>query len=171
MRLYKEAVKSYFDRGVRVMSDLEFDRVKERLEAYETKNIQDSKERVTSKLGSITENTGKFPIVKQKTPMLSIDTSYLVDDRNSPKDFGKFYFKHAMRGQAIITPKLDGRSCKAVYSLVSGKLVHLLTRYRNDEGQDISRLMDFINYLPKEIDVSRFPTQKTRITLKWLESW
>ncbi len=60
VRLYKEAVKSYFDRGVRVMSDLEFDRVKERLEAYETKNIQDSKERVTSKLGSITENTGKL---------------------------------------------------------------------------------------------------------------
>jgi DNA ligase (NAD+) len=160
VRLYTEATKSYYNNGLRIMSDLEFDRVRERLETYEMKNISDEEKRVTSRLGSITENKGMFPIVKQQTPMLSIDTLYLVEDRSSPKDFGKFYFKQKRIGEAIITPKLDGRSCKAVYSLVTGKLVHLLTRYRNDEGQDISRLMGLINYLPQEIDVSRFPSNE-----------
>lgn len=140
VKLLKKADKAYYNTGKPVMTDMAYDRLRDKL-AKDAPKIKDLKVRTKVKayLGStgVAETTGK----KEKHPFYLPSLNKIKDDE--PKGYKKYLdrFKRYYRLkdtplQHVVGPKFDGSSVRHQY--VDGAYVKSITRGDGLIGRDVT---------------------------------
>jgi|TARA_R110002153_G_scaffold3244_17_gene15899 DNA ligase (NAD+) len=121
---------SYYDSSVSVISDAEWDKLYEKLEAVEQAQGWRDSDSPTLKVG------GKAGKVKHPFKLYSLRKEY--DLEAIDEDFD------------IITPKIDGANLSLIYK--RGKLKLALTRGDGEMGENVTHLATEISNIPIKID-------------------
>ncbi len=161
LREYKKYNEAYYNDNNPLITDSEFDDIKEKLIEFEKKyDFLDNKNSPTKTVGyKPSKNFQKFA---HKVPMLSLSNAFdekdlenfekkILNYLNRKNDFKIFYSAE---------PKIDGISASLIYK--DGKFIRGLSRGDGKQGEDITLnlktikdIPDFINDVnfPKEIDI------------------
>lgn len=146
-----EASNAYYNSGISVMSDIEFDHKIEEL-----KKMEQESGIVYS--GSPTQNVGAIAVtklekVRHEYPALSLDKVKYKDKKDlitwlsqAPANAD---VSHRLRDPGIISWKNDGLTVCVTYD--DGKLVRAVTRGDGEEGSDITHNARYFVGLPQEI--------------------
>ncbi|MBX9790561.1 MAG: NAD-dependent DNA ligase LigA [Pirellulales bacterium] len=136
--------RKYYVEAAPEISDLEYDRLVEKLIALETKHP----ELVTS--DSPTQRVGEQPVagltpVEHRLPMLSIENTYNLDELRA---FGRRVDK-LLAGETVewvVELKIDGAAAAVTYE--QGRLVRAATRGNGQVGDDITHNMRTLEDVP-----------------------
>lgn len=140
--LLKEASDAYYNSDSSVMSDAEFDALRDELEQLDPSNA------FLSQVGAPVNGSGAK--VKLTIPMGSLDKIY------TPAEFAT-WLKSTVSpvcGQNVrfaVQPKLDGSSIEILYR--NGKFLRAATRGNGIEGEDVTPAMRKAKGVPKTIPV------------------
>lgn len=126
VQLLVRASESYYNTGMTIMEDAEFDRLMDELRDLEKKTGYILKNSPTQNVGA-TAIDGLIKI-RHSFPMLSLDKCHTVTELNQ--------FIGNRRG--LLMMKMDGLSIRATYE--DGKLQRLETRGDGIEGNDVTHL-------------------------------
>ncbi len=143
----------YYQNDAPEISDSKYDSLRKTLEKLETQYP------VLKTADSPTQTVGSMPAkgfnkVKHAVPMLSLSNAFSEEDIS---DFltriRRFLGLSETDGIKIVAePKIDGLSCSLRYE--SGKLVLAATRGDGQEGEDITRNVQSIDDIPKQLPES-----------------
>jgi DNA ligase (NAD+) len=122
--------RSYYDSSVSVISDAEWDKLYDKLEAVEQAQGWRDSDSPTLKVG------GKAGKVKHPFKLYSLRKEYELEAIE--KDFD------------VITPKIDGANLSLIYK--RGKLKLALTRGDGEMGENVTHLAVEITNIPNKID-------------------
>lgn len=128
-QLYEAASDAYYNTGETILTDKQFDDLKDLLQ------LKDPKHPLLQGVGAPVQGT------KVKLPYWMGSLDKIRDD---DKTLQKWSAKHS--GNVVISDKLDGNSALFVYN---GKEAKLYSRGDGKEGQDISHLLPHLRNLPK----------------------
>jgi DNA ligase (NAD+) len=131
----KEASDAYYNGQDSIMSDEEFDNLKDLLKKVDPKN------KFLFQIGAAVEEVSSWKKEKHKIPMGSLNKVNTVEEFNKwCKDVGADYF--------VVMTKMDGISIDLEYS--KGKLIKAITRGDGILGEDIlSNVVQMINVKKK----------------------
>jgi DNA ligase (NAD+) len=152
---YKEKIalieklnKAYYHNDKPLVSDAEYDRVKNDIIDFEKKNPKIiDKNSPTKKVGF--NPSEKFSKVKHLVPMLSLDNAFTKDD---VEDFLKkirnyLNFEKDYPIELTAEPKIDGISASLIYK--NNKIIRGLSRGDGEYGEDITENLLTIKDIPQ----------------------
>ena len=156
VRLLKKYNRSYFDQNKSLVSDQEFDFLKN-----EILNLENEYKYLISK-ESPSKNVGfkpskNFKKFQHKVSMLSLSNAFSEEDlKNFEKKILNFLSKNEQfKISYSAEPKIDGISASLTYK--KGKFVRGLSRGDGREGEDITANLETIKDIPKTILDNDFP--------------
>jgi len=150
--------KNYYEKSKPVVSDAEFDRLKNEILNLEKKYIFLNNSNSPSKIVGF-KPSKNFQKIKHKIPMLSLGNAFNEEDLiNFEKKIINFLsLKNTNSIEYSAEPKIDGISASLIY--VNGKFVRGLSRGDGTEGEDITENLKTINDIPLEITNKNFPEE------------
>ena len=150
--------ENYYIKSKPLISDSEFDKIKNEVLLIEEEN----KDFVTE--SSPSKNVGFMPSknfqkVQHRVPMLSLGNAFNEDDLiNFEKKIINFL---SLKDTSIIEysaePKIDGISASLIY--IKGKFIRGLSRGDGTEGEDITQNLKTISDIPLDIATKNFPKE------------
>ena len=143
----------YYVEAAPEISDLEFDRMMDRLAELETAHPElDSPDSPTKKVGG--EPIEGFNTVEHRQPMLSIDNCY---DLDAVSDFDERLRKLLELDEIdySIEYKIDGVALALIYE--NGRLTRALTRGDGARGDDVTHNARVIGGVPLRLDIEKPP--------------
>ena len=156
VRLLNKYNRSYFDKNKSLVSDQEFDFLKNEILNLENEyKYLISKESPSNNVGfKPSKNFKKF---QHKVSMLSLSNAFSEEDlKNFEKKILNFLSKNEQfKISYSAEPKIDGISASLTYK--KGKFVRGLSRGDGREGEDITANLETIKDIPKTILDNDFP--------------
>ena len=158
IKLFNKYNKYYYDNSSPIVSDKEFDELKQNILLLEKKyKFINSKKSLNQIVGY--KPSKNFNKVRHKIPMLSLSNAFNENDLlNFEKKILNFISK---KENFEITysaePKIDGISASLIYQ--NGKFIKGLSRGDGNEGEDITDNLATIKDIPKNIISKNFPTE------------
>ena len=161
-RLYKNKIKNlkkhnslYFNYDKPIISDSEYDNLKNEIKELEKKNNYLKDLNLLDKIiGAPPLN--KFRKLKHLTPMLSLSNSFNKDDmRDFLKKVTNFLKLKNLEIDLLSEPKIDGISATLVYE--KGNLIKGISRGNGYEGEDILENLKTIKNIPNKIVSDKVP--------------
>ena len=158
IKLLQKHNKHYHDKDKPVISDQDFDLLKNEIINLENKYLFLENERSPTK--SIGFKPSKnFLKVKHKVPMLSLGNAFSEEDL---KNFEKKIINYlSLKKTSMIEysaePKIDGISASLIY--IKGKFLKGLSRGDGTEGEDITQNLKTIKDIPTLINQKNFPEE------------
>ena len=158
IKLFNKYNKYYYDNSSPIVSDKEFDELKQNILLLERKyKFINSKKSPNEIVGY--KPSKNFNKVRHKIPMLSLSNAFNENDLlNFEKKILNFISK---KENFEITysaePKIDGISASLIYQ--NGKFIKGLSRGDGNEGEDITDNLATIKDIPKKIISKNFPTE------------
>ena len=152
----KKYDKAYFDQDSPVVSDREYDNIKEEILNLEKKySYLKNKNSPSQKVGYVPSN--KFQKVEHSTPMLSLANAF---SKENIEDFLKKIknFLNIKNYEKIVLsaePKIDGISASLKY--IDGIFTLGISRGDGKTGEDITNNLKTIKDIPKKITKTNFP--------------
>ena len=147
--------ESYYNLGISLISDYEYDIRLNELKRLEEKYPQYNDENSPTKVVGASLKENKFKKVEHAHPMLSLANSY---NPGEVLDFMRKIRKKLSKEQELkycLEVKLDGLSISLTY--IQGKLVRAVTRGDGFIGEDVTenilQIASVIKTLPKAIDI------------------
>tara|TARA_B100000787_G_scaffold57837_1_gene42140 strand:- start:1011 stop:3041 length:2031 start_codon:yes stop_codon:yes gene_type:complete len=150
--------KSYYEYSRPLISDTEYDNLKNEVLDLEKKNLfLKSKDSPSLVVGF--KPSKNFQKVKHRVPMLSLGNAFNEDDlKNFEKKIINFLsLKEIDKIDYSAEPKIDGISASLIY--LNGKFTKGLSRGDGEEGEDITQNIRTINDIPQEIIAKNFPRE------------
>jgi len=150
--------KSYYEYSRPLISDTEYDNLKNEVLDLEKKNLfLKSKDSPSLVVGF--KPSKNFQKVKHRVPMLSLGNAFNEDDlKNFEKKIINFLsLKEIDKIDYSAEPKIDGISASLIY--LNGKFTKGLSRGDGAEGEDITQNIRTINDIPQEIIAKNFPRE------------
>ncbi len=129
--------KAYYEADAPLVSDAEYDALRRRLEAIETRFPElVSAQSATQKVG--VKPSGKFPKLRHRVPMLSLANAFADEDVAGFLDTIRRFLRLPDGAELAVTaePKIDGLSLSVRYE--KGRLVSAATRGDGEEGEDVT---------------------------------
>tara|TARA_B100001063_G_scaffold237973_1_gene259501 strand:+ start:1228 stop:3258 length:2031 start_codon:yes stop_codon:yes gene_type:complete len=164
-KIYKDKIHQYvqnnfhyFEKSDPIVSDEEFDKLKNDILELEKKfNFLKHKNSPSKILGF--KPSKNFKKVDHKVPMLSLANAF---DEEDLKNFEKKIFnfidqKNDITLEYSAEPKIDGISASLIFE--NGKFITGLSRGDGKQGEDITANLMTINDIPKTIISNDFPDQ------------
>ncbi len=135
----RKASESYYNTGVELMSNYEYDKLFDELRQLEEKLLPEGAERFTSSVGSTTSKLSK------------VTHEYEAKSLGKTKDIDEVIGVHnnSAHANVCVSWKLDGSTVQLTYE--GGRLLLAGTRGDGSVGQDITRNASFIAGIPKTI--------------------
>ena len=155
IKQYKKYSKKYFEDSAPIVSDHDFDSLKEEILYLEKKFNFNDKDSPSRTLGSApSKNFDKYP---HRVKMLSLANAFDEEDLiNFEKKIINFLnLRKNYEFEYSAEPKIDGISASLTYN--SGKLIRGLSRGNGEEGEDITVNLKTISDIPHYIDQEDFP--------------
>ena len=158
IKLYNEYNKHYYDNSSPIVSDKEFDELKQNILSLEKKyNYLTSKKSPNQIVGY--KPSKNFNKVKHRIPMLSLSNAF---DEKDLLNFEKKILNFISKGTDYkiaysAEPKIDGISASLTYK--NGIFVTGLSRGDGNEGEDITNNLATIKDIPKKIISTSFPKE------------
>lgn len=150
-----EAAKAYYNSGVSLMTDAEYDREYERLEKLERGLHAHYSNSPTQRVGW--KVMGKLPTITHPAPMLSLDKRKKVEDVRE-------YFAPY---DVYCSIKCDGLTTALDYE--DGVLVRGTTRGDGWEGDDVTHNIIHIRNIPKYIPIKGTVRVRGEVVIKYSE--
>ena len=150
--------KNYYDLSRPLLSDNEYDQIKNEILSLEKKyNFLKNKNSPSKIVGFKPSKT--FKKVFHKVPMLSLSNAFTEEDLiNFEKKINNFLDqKISNELEYSAEPKIDGISASLTFK--KGKFVMGLSRGDGKEGEDITQNLMTINDVPKNISAKNFPEE------------
>ena len=145
----------YFNKDKPIISDAEYDKIKQEAIALEKKFPELKKLELVSSIVGATP-TNKFKKIKHLYPMLSLSNAF---NKNDMKDFLKkinnFLNLTDNKIEFFVEPKIDGISATLIYE--KGFLAKGLSRGDGIIGEDILENLKTIHSIPKKIEDKNVP--------------
>lgn len=136
--LIEEYANAYYNKNESLISDFEYDKLVEELNAlYKKHGI------TPTKVGA--NPISKFSKVQHKVPMLSLENSYNIEDIVK-------WIESSCDNKVIdieIEPKIDGLSISCIYK--NGELVQAITRGNGTIGEDVTENVMQIRNIPLKL--------------------
>ncbi len=164
-KLYKEKIKYlnklnqlYYDKNTPIVSDTEYDNVKNEIYKLESKyNFLNSNLSPSKIVGY--KPSKNFQKVSHRAPMLSLSNAFSEEDLlNFEKKILNFLSKNDdFKITYSAEPKIDGISASLIYK--NGNFVRGLSRGDGKEGEDITENLLTIKDIPKKINSKEFPKE------------
>lgn len=136
--LIEEYANAYYNKNESLISDFEYDKLVEELNAlYKKHGI------TPTKVGA--NPISKFSKVQHKVPMLSLENSYNIEDIVK-------WIQSSCDNEIIdieVEPKIDGLSISCIYK--DGKLVQAVTRGNGTIGEDVTENVMQIRNIPLQL--------------------
>ncbi|WP_415271508.1 NAD-dependent DNA ligase LigA [Candidatus Pelagibacter sp. Uisw_121] len=150
--------KAYYEDSVPVISDQEYDSLKQQIIDLENK-YKFLKSKLSPSISVGFKPSKNFKKIKHKVPMLSLGNAFNEEDlRNFEKKIINFLsLKDTNSIEYSAEPKIDGISASLIY--VNGKLIKGLSRGDGNEGEDITQNLKTIKDIPLEITKNNFPEE------------
>ncbi len=150
--------KHYYDLSKPLVSDHEYDQIKEEILSLEKKYIFLESENSPSKIVGF-KPSKTFKKISHRVPMLSLSNAFSEEDLiNFEKKINNFLGqKSSNQLEYSAEPKIDGISASLIYK--KGKFVIGLSRGDGKEGEDITQNLMTINDIPKNISIKNFPEE------------
>ena len=158
IKLFNQYNKYYYNNSSPIVSDKEFDELKQNILLLEKKyKFIDSKKSPNKIVGY--KPSKNFNKVRHRIPMLSLSNAFNKNDLlNFEKKILNFISK---KENYEITysaePKIDGISASLIYQ--NGKFIKGLSRGDGNEGEDITDNLITIKDIPKKIISKNFPKE------------
>jgi len=150
--------KNYYNRNSSLVSDQEYDLLKNKIISLEKKYnfLRDNKSPSKSVGFKPSKN---FKKIKHKVPMLSLSNAFNEDDlKNFEKKIINFLsLKDKDMIEYSAEPKIDGVSASLTY--INGKFTSGLSRGDGTEGEDITENLKTIKDIPLLIKTKNFPEE------------
>ena len=165
LKNYKEKIKkfnefneAYYDKNSPLVSDAEFDILKNEILSIENEfNFLKNKLSPSNIVGF--KPSKNFKKVGHRVPMLSLSNAFTKEDlENFHKKILNFLdleSSHIIEFSA--EPKIDGISASLIYK--NGKFITGLSRGDGKEGEDITENLKTIDDIPKSISDKDFPAE------------
>jgi DNA ligase (NAD+) len=148
----------YYQNNAPVISDFEYDQLVKELEKLEIENPEFADEASPTKLVG-DDNTGHFPTIKHKVPMLSIDNTYNFEEiREFDKSVTKLLGKQT--SGYVCELKIDGLAASLWYE--KGILTKGVTRGNGVEGEDVTNNLKTITSIPLKLKNKILPFLEIR---------
>ena len=158
IKLFNEYSKYYYNNSSPIVSDKEFDELKQNILLLEKKySFLNSKKSPNQIVGY--KPSKNFNKVRHRIPMLSLSNAFEEKDLlNFEKKILNFISKEKNYKIAYSAePKIDGISASLIYQ--NGKFVKGLSRGDGNEGEDITNNLSTIKDIPKKIISKNFPKE------------
>ena len=158
IRLLQKYNKHYYDKDKPIITDQEYDYLKNEVINLEIKYVFLKNDQSPSK--SIGFKPSKnFQKIKHKVPMLSLGNAFDEEDlKNFEKKIVNFLsLKNSNDIEYSAEPKIDGISASLIY--IKGKFFKGLSRGDGKEGEDITQNLRTIKDIPSIISVKNFPDE------------
>ena len=155
IKKYKRYSKKYFEDSAPIISDQDFDLLKNEILDLEKKFDFSDKDSPSKTLGfTPSKNFEKYP---HRVKMLSLANAFDEEDLiNFEKKIVNFLnLNKSFEFEYSAEPKIDGISASLTYK--SGKLIRGLSRGNGEEGEDITLNLKTIADIPHLIDQKDFP--------------
>jgi len=152
----KKFDKAYFDDDNPIVSDSDYDQIKEEILNLEKKySYLKNKKSPSQKVGY--EPSGRFKKIEHEIPMLSLANAFT---KENIEEFLKKVknFLNIKNSQKIVfsaEPKIDGISASLKY--INGTFTLGVSRGDGKTGEDITSNLKTIEDIPKKINKSNFP--------------
>ena len=158
IKKFENCNKNYYEKSKPILSDAEFDRLKNEILELEKRYIFLNNSNSPSKIVGF-KPSKNFQKIKHKIPMLSLSNAFNEEDLiNFEKKIINFLsLKDTSSIEYSAEPKIDGISASLVY--VNGKFVKGLSRGDGTEGEDITQNLKTIKDIPLEITNKNFPEE------------
>jgi DNA ligase (NAD+) len=151
----KKYNKAYFDHDNPIVSDSDYDKLKNEILSFERKHVFLKNENSPSKKVGY-KSSNKFKKIKHLKPMLSLSNAFEKEDM---KDFlnkvSNFLNSKDLNIELSSEPKIDGISATLIYE--NGELVSGLSRGDGIIGEDIIENLKTIRNIPKKITEKNIP--------------
>lgn len=123
---------SYYNDSVSLISDAEYDSIKDQIKAYKAmdKDLKSRVKQTLSRVGAPVDDS-PWEKVNHEVPMQSLNKV------NTPEELDEWISKLNSPSRFLVTEKLDGLSVSLKYE--NGKLIQALTRGSGVKGEDITR--------------------------------
>ena len=150
--------KHYYDLSKPLVDDKEYDKIKLEILSLEKKYSFLKNENSPSKVVGF-KPSKNFKKVGHKVPMLSLSNAFDEEDLiNFEKKIINFLDqKKTYEIEYSAEPKIDGISASLIYK--NGEFVMGLSRGDGKEGEDITKNLNTINDIPKNILAKDFPNE------------
>ncbi len=149
VKKYNKFNRWYFEKDKPLVSDLEFDKLKNELIDLEKKYpFLKATGSILEKVGS--KPSGKFEKIKHSKKMLSLSNAFEKGDMEDFKKKIKNFLNTSSEILLSSEPKIDGISASLRYE--NGKLVHGLSRGDGVFGENITENLLTISEIPKNIE-------------------
>ena len=149
----REHDRRYYVEAAPVITDLEYDRLLNRLAELERKHPElVTPDSPTQRIGD--KLLGDFTTVSHRVPMLSIENTYSIDEL---RKFEK-RIKEKLPDEAVewvVEPKVDGVAASLIYR--NGVFEQALTRGNGVQGDDITHNVRTIRDVPLRLAGEAFP--------------
>ena len=158
IKLLKKYNKFYYDKSKPLISDKEYDKLKQDIFNIEKSNPDlISKESPSLTVGF--KPSKNFIKIRHRVPMLSLSNAFDEEDlKNFEKKIFNFLSLKANTEIEYSTEfKIDGISASLTYK--NGILIRGLSRGNGVEGEDITGNLKTINDIPKQISSKNFPSE------------
>ena len=158
IKLYNKYNKYYYNNSSPIVSDKEFDVLKQNILLLEKKYDFLSSKKSPNKIVGY-KPSKNFNKVKHRIPMLSLSNAFDQEDLlNFEKKILNFISKNEnYKITYSAEPKIDGISASLIYQ--DGKFVKGLSRGDGNEGEDITNNLATIKDIPKKIINKNFPKE------------
>ncbi len=158
LKLFEKYSKHYYDKSEPLVSDSEFDNLKNEINEIEKKYPKLKSSKSPSKIVGF-KPSKIFKKVSHKIPMLSLGNAFSEEDLiNFEKKILNYLNKdRTFKIEYSAEPKIDGISASLIY--INGKFETGLSRGDGKEGEDITSNLKTINDIPKVITDKNFPNE------------
>jgi len=158
IKKFEDCNRNYYEKSKPILSDAEFDRLKNKILGLEKKYIFLNSSNSPSKIVGF-KPSKNFQKIKHKIPMLSLNNAFNEEDLiNFERKIINFLsLKNANSIEYSAEPKIDGISASLIY--VNGKFVQGLSRGDGTEGEDITQNLKTIKDIPAKITNINFPKE------------
>ena len=158
IKRFKDYNYNYYIKSKPLISDLEFDELKQEIHTLEEKyEFLKSKDSPSKSVGF--KPSKNFQKSLHRVPMLSLVNAFNEEDLlNFEKRIINFISQNKnFKISYSAEPKIDGISASLTYK--DGKFVKGLSRGDGKEGEDITENLETINDIPKKISKKDFPEE------------
>ncbi len=158
IRLLQKYNRHYYDKDKPIISDQEFDLLKNDIINLE-KKYSFLKNKLSPSKSVGFKPSKNFQKVKHKVPMLSLGNAFNEEDlKNFEKKIINFLsLKEGNTIEYSAEPKIDGISASLIY--LGGKFLKGLSRGDGSEGEDITQNLKTIKDIPILINKKNFPEE------------
>ena len=158
IKLIKKYNERYYDKNSPVISDSDYDKLKDQILSLEKQNKFLNSEFSPSKIVGF-KPSKNFRKDKHKVPMLSLSNAFSKEDliNFEKKIINYLNEKKSFEIEYSAEPKIDGISASLFYK--NGEFIKGLSRGDGKEGENITENLKTIKDIPKNIKKKDFPNE------------